>query len=210
VAQDRLIVYVDGFNLYHGMHDRWRCAFLWLDLETLARDLRPRSSLERVKYFTAPVLDEPDALSRQSSYIAALKASSGGLIEVTQGRYQRKTMTCRACGHSYRRYEEKETDVNIATALVSDAAFGRMDSALVVSADSDLVPAVKAAKAASPGLFIAAAFPPKRFSAELKALMPNSLHIGSNKIKQSQLADSVQLGGKTWTRPAKWALPNNS
>jgi hypothetical protein len=116
-------------------------------------------------------------------------------------------MTCRKCGHTYRRYEEKETDVNIATALVSDAAFGRMDSALVVSADSDLVPAVRAAKAARPGLFIAAAFPPKRFSSELQALMPNSLHIGADKIKQSQLPDQLSIGDKSWSRPAKWALP---
>ncbi|MCO5294727.1 MAG: hypothetical protein M9882_07470 [Homoserinimonas sp.] len=29
---ERLIVYVDGFNLYHGMHQRFQRRYLWLDV----------------------------------------------------------------------------------------------------------------------------------------------------------------------------------
>lgn len=122
------------------------------------------------------------------------------------GRYQTKQQTCRSCGSSYIRYEEKETDVNIAVSLVADAAEDFMDAALVVSADSDLVPAIKTAKRIRPDLFIAAAFPPKRYPGELHALMPRSLHIGHNIIRGAQLPEIVSDSetGFQWKRPAKW------
>lgn len=204
--RERLAVYVDGFNLYHGLHDKWKCRYLWLDLEGMARALRPRSDLVGIRYFTAPVLNQPGAASRQSAYVAALKAHSNGLVVDIQGRYQTKQQTCRRCGSSYTRYEEKETDVNIAVSLVADAAEGRMDAALIVSADSDLVPAIKTARRLRPGPFIAAAFPPERFSGELKSLMPSSFHIGHSTIRQSQLPDSVTeaSSGLQWVRPPKW------
>jgi hypothetical protein len=56
------------------------------------------------------------------------------------GRYQTKRMTCRQCGSAWTSYEEKETDVNIAVALVADAAASASDVALIISADSDLCP----------------------------------------------------------------------
>lgn len=206
LVPDRLSIYVDGFNLYHGLHDKWRRRHLWLDLGALGRAIRPRSTLVKVKYFTAPVLNEPSALSRQSSYQAALTAHNPGLIEIIQGRYQTKQKTCRSCNQSWTEYEEKETDVNIAVHLVSDAALGVSDAAIIVSADSDLVPAVKAAQLMNPALFIAAAFPPARYSNELKTLMPNSFHIGEQKIRQCQLPRTVTdtNTGSAWSRPAKW------
>jgi uncharacterized LabA/DUF88 family protein len=179
---------------------------LWLDLGALGHAIRPRSQLEKIKYFTAPVLNEPNALSRQSSYQAALTAHNPGLIEVIQGRYQQKQKTCSGCRRSWTEYEEKETDVNIAVQLVSDAALGVSDAAIIVSADSDLVPAVKAARAMNPALFIAAAFPPERYSNELKTLMPRSFHIGAQRIRQSQLPQTVTdaASGSTWSCPSKW------
>lgn len=200
-----LIVYVDGFNLYHGLKDKFGRRLLWLDLVALAGSLRPRSQLLTVRYFTAPVLDNPDAASRQGRYQQALIANSRGQIDIVQGRYQKKTMSCRGCGANWTHYEEKETDVNIATSIVTDAAEGNADTALIISADSDLVPAVRAARTLNSTLYMAAAFPPKRFSAELKRLMPGSLHIGTTKLTQSQLPTTVtDAHGYTYTRPAKW------
>lgn len=201
---ERLIVYVDGFNLYHGLHDSARCRWLWLDLVALARSLRPRSSLVTVRYYTAPVLGEPAAQSRQQTYWDALVAKNGPSIEITHGRYQTKQKRCRTCGAQWVEREEKETDVNIAVGLVMDTALGLMDSALLVSADSDLAPAVRAAWSLRPALFLAAAFPPKRFSAELKALMPASFHISPTKIRGAFLPALVSDGQRTLLRPQKW------
>jgi uncharacterized LabA/DUF88 family protein len=204
---ERLIVYIDGFNLYHGLKERSGRRLLWLDLAKLADLLRPRSSLVRVNYFTAQVLDDPSAASRQERYQLALMAQSPGLVEITQGRYQKKTRTCRSCGASWIQYEEKETDVSIATAVVADAATGVADAALIVSADSDLSPAIRTARRLNGAMFIAAAFPPKRYSAELSKLMPASFNIGMSKLTRAQLPRTVldRSSGRSYMRPQKWS-----
>lgn len=190
---ERLIVYIDGFNLYHGIHDDSGRANLWLDFVELARSLRPRSNLVGVKYFTAPVLDDPKGLSRQTLHQHAVTALHPAIFSVMQGRYTSKPFKCHGCGRTHTVREEKETDVNIAVTLVSDAARGLTDSAIIISADSDLAPAVRAAQALKPGMFIAAAFPPRRYSNELKTLMPYSFKIGSDKVRKAQLANTVQV-----------------
>ena len=202
--RERLIVYVDGFNLYHGLHDAAGTRLLWLDLVKLAETLRPRSEVVRVRYFTAPVLDQPEAASRQQEYQDALVALHGDRVVIEQGRYQSKPMRCRTCGATWMAREEKETDVNIAVSLVSDAAAREMDAALIISADSDLVPAVRAALKLHSGLFAAAAFPPKRFSMELKTLMPASFNIGRNKLNAAMLPDEVRGRARSYVRPEKW------
>lgn len=170
-------MYVDGFNLYHGLHAQAGRRLLWLDLVDLAERLRPRSDVVAVKYFTAPVLDEPDALSRQTTYLNALSALHGDRILI----------------------------VNIAVTLVADAALGAMDAALLVSADSDLAPAVRTARRINPDVFITAAFPPQRRSAQLRQLMPASFPIKEPRLRQSLLPDEVAApSGKVFTRPAKW------
>lgn len=202
--RERLMVYVDGFNLYHGLHDTSGRQHLWLDLVALAQSLRPRHRLVGVKYFTASVLNDPSAQSRQDHYIDALSSLHPEVVKVVLGRYQAKTKRCLECGKEYISYEEKETDVNLATSIVVDALKGDFDAALIISADSDVGPAVKAARLNNPRLFIAAAFPPGRNSQELKTLMPASFRIGSNKIRGAQMDDEFHAAGKQFRRPTKW------
>lgn len=204
---ERLIVYIDGFNLYHGLHEWCKRRALWLDVVALSQSLRPASQILAVKYFTAPVLDQPAALSRQAIYLDALQVHCGPVLSITQGRYQSKIIKCRKCGGVRTHYEEKETDVNIAVNIVADAATGIADSALIVSADSDLVPAIKTARRLNPKMFIAAAFPPARFSAHLKTLMPSSFSVSKAKINGAQLPDIVvdASNNRTLTRPAHWS-----
>ncbi|MER6342341.1 NYN domain-containing protein [Streptomyces tendae] len=206
-AVSELVVYVDGFNLYHGLHDKHGRRFHWLDLVSLARSLRPQDQLVKVRYFTASVLDDPQALSRQDTYLNALVAHNGTAIDIVKGRYQRKQKSCRRCGATWTHYEEKETDVNIAVSLVADVAQQTATSAMIISADSDLSPAIRTAQALNRRTHIMAAFPPKRFSNELKRLMPASFIIGRAKFAQAQLPTKVQgpSSGHTFERPAYWA-----
>ncbi|WP_030978381.1 NYN domain-containing protein [Streptomyces sp. NRRL S-1824] len=202
-----LIVYVDGFNLYHGLHDKYGRRLLWLDLVKLSQTLRPRDHLVKVKYFTASVLDDPEALSRQDAYLQALVAHGGSSIEIVKGRYQKKQKQCRRCGSQWTHYEEKETDVNIAVSLVADVVTGAATSAMVISADSDLSPAIRTAQRLAPTTHIMAAFPPRRFSNELQKLMPASFSIGRAKFTGAQLPEKVvdPETGHVIERPAKWA-----
>jgi uncharacterized LabA/DUF88 family protein len=144
-------VYIDGFNLYFGLKDKYRRRYLWLDLQALAASLlRPGQTLTQVTYFTARIRDKPESQQRQSDYLDALEAHSP-LVTVVDGRFQAKDRRCRSCGETWVVYEEKETDVSIALALLEDAVLDRYDTALLLSADSDLCPAVRAAKRLRPG-----------------------------------------------------------
>src|SRR3989304_4835741 len=75
---ERVIVYIDGFNLYFGICDKgWR-RYLWLDLPALAtRLLTPGQQLVATKYFTARVRADPGKIRRQSTYLQALEARGG-------------------------------------------------------------------------------------------------------------------------------------
>jgi len=101
-----VIAYVDGFNLYHGLHQGYGRRYLWLDLQHLVQRVRPHDQILAVRYFTAEVKDDPDGLARQRAYLAALKAHSAK-VEVVLGRYQTKKMTCRQCGSAWTSYEDR-------------------------------------------------------------------------------------------------------
>ncbi|WP_189222491.1 NYN domain-containing protein [Saccharothrix coeruleofusca] len=201
----RVAVYVDGFNLYFGLRAKYGRKYHWLDLQALATGLlREGQTLERVNYFTARVRGDADAGQRQSDYLDALGATSP-LVEIHDGRFQEKKRRCHDCGSRWTVYEEKETDVNIAIALLSDAVEDRFDTALVISADSDLCPAVRATKKLAPTKRVIAAFPPRRNSADLERAVDGYLRIGDDKVRRAQLPDEVvTAAGLVLRRPKHW------
>lgn len=65
----RVIVYVDGFNLYHAIDDLKRPHLKWLDLRALAESLlRKDETLKSVKYFSAYATWMPDRYARHRDY----------------------------------------------------------------------------------------------------------------------------------------------
>ncbi|HTV99806.1 MAG TPA: NYN domain-containing protein [Streptosporangiaceae bacterium] len=200
-----VVAYVDGFNLYHGLHQAYGRRYLWLDLQHLVQLVRPRDQVLAVRYFTAEVKDDRDGLERQRTYLAALKTHCS-TIDVVLGRYQTKTMACRQCGSSWTSYEEKETDVNIAVSLVADAAASASDIALIISADSDLCPAIRTARSLNPGGGMIAAFPPRRSSFEIRSLIRKPFTLAAADIRNSLLPEVVAdpASGLIRKRPDKW------
>ncbi|MEU4397850.1 NYN domain-containing protein [Micromonospora orduensis] len=203
-----IIAYIDGFNLYHGLRERYRHRYLWLDLARLVQRLRPNDEILAVRYFTAAVRNDPPAEGRQRIYLEALKAHRPE-VQVVLGRYQSRQRTCHSCGATWTAYEEKETDVNIAVSLVADAAARAADIALLISADSDLCPAVRTVRELTDRMGtkmgLIAAFPPRRNSNELKALIPASFQLAQVDIRNSQLPDEVtDADGRRYRRPDKW------
>jgi uncharacterized LabA/DUF88 family protein len=201
----RVAVYVDGFNLYFGLKATYGRKYLWLDLQALAASLlRPGQTLEQITYFTARVRNDPEGQRRQSDYLDAL-ASYSSRVTVVDGRFQEKPRRCRDCGAAWTVYEEKETDVNIAAALIEDAVLDRYDTALLISADSDLCPAIVTMKRLCPEKRIIAVFPPKRHSADLKRAVDGYLPLGDDKVRQAQLpTEVVNNAGITLRRPKYW------
>lgn len=201
---DRVIVYIDGFNLYYGLREkRWKWAY-WLNLKGLAASLlKPRQALVHTHYFTAVVKSPDDKRRRQALYLDALATLSA--LTIHYGHYLADTVTCRQCAHQYVTHHEKMTDVNIAVQLMTDAFQDRFDRAIVISADSDLVSPVRAVRELFPKKHVVVAFPPERVSSELKRHASGYVNISRNVLVKSLLPDSVvQANGHRLQRPPEW------
>jgi len=146
------IVYIDGFNLYYGLkecHDinNWP-NYRWLNLTKFAEKIIPQGyDLIETKYFTSRIIQPKDAVKRQTTFIEALdtlsnlKIYEGNFIDVQQHcHYCRKLLVCNECRSIHHKRSEKKTDVNIATQLLVDAYENKFDCAVLVSADTDLIP----------------------------------------------------------------------
>jgi hypothetical protein len=212
----RVICYVDGFNLYYGLRDSGFRRFLWLDVHSLAEQVKlPNQHVICTKYFTSLISgarpnDSPryaaertEKRKRQATYLDALRAHVS-VLKIHFGHFLGKDLTCFACQSTWSTYEEKMTDVNIATEMLLDAYNDRFDTALLISADSDLVPPVRAIRAAFPEKRVVVAFPPGRSSFELKKAANAQFMISKGPLKRSQLPDEVSAGGFTYRRPASW------
>jgi uncharacterized LabA/DUF88 family protein len=203
---DRVVAYVDGFNLYFGLRADHGHKYLWLDLQALAESLLlPGQEVREVKYFTARLRDDPIGGRRQSTYLDALGSHCPKVTRI-EGRFQEKNRSCASCGARWIGYEERETDVNISAALIEDAVEDMYDTALLISGDTDLRPAIAAAKRLRPQKRIFVAFPPRRFSARLVQAVDAYTRIGADKIRNSQLPSKVvTAGGVVLARPAYWS-----
>jgi hypothetical protein len=117
--KQKVIVYVDGFNFYYGLRkNRWR-KYYWLDMVRLFESfMRPNQELVAVKYFSARVEDDGKSL-RQNAFFQANQMNPK--FKLILGKYLRKTFKCKECGFLNDTYEEKESDVRIATQVVADA-----------------------------------------------------------------------------------------
>ena len=114
----RVVAYIDGLNLYHGLKAGYGRRYHWLDLQALVTSLLlPGQELREVHYFTARVLGKPAAELRQTIYLDALTSGSSS-VRLVEGRFQDKPRECLNCGVRWVVYEEKETDVNIAIAML--------------------------------------------------------------------------------------------
>jgi uncharacterized LabA/DUF88 family protein len=202
----RVVAYVDGFNLYFGLRASGMQKYLWLDLPSLAGSLLKEDQALRVtKYFTARITAPEAKRIRQSTYIEALSTHAGTALSIYYGRYQTQNLTCRFCSAVQAIPSEKKTDVNIAVEMMVDAFGDSFDSALLVTADSDLVPAVRSIRKLFPDKRIVVAFPPSRFSRELQREAHASFVIGRAKLASAQLPDCVvKPNGTVLRRPESW------
>ena len=199
-----MIVYIDGYNLYHGLIDAKLRTSRWLDLVALSRNLlEPQQDLHLVRYFTTRVRNNPAKLLRQNTFIDALTAR--GSIELDFGHFLSKQMTCNSCKKSWQKNEEKKTDVNIAVRLLEDAFDDRYDTAIVISGDSDLTPPLTSVKSRFPSKRLIVAFPPKRHSAELGKTAHAAVTITPSTVRQSRMAATVTTaGGVVLQAPHGW------
>jgi hypothetical protein len=219
VPPKRTIVYIDGFNLYYGVFKTVQCSrYKWLDLDAYFTQLLPAHNITAIKYCSALVNGkrDPGAHSRQREYWRALRTLR--LTRIIEGRFKDKSVKCnvptcaipRGPQRLFSIPEEKRTDVNLALEILDDAHRGLADAIVVVSGDSDLVPALQKIRDDFPqievSVYVPAAFNRIRGKApELRALAHRPRNFDTFLLARAQLPANILLpDGSTITKPATW------
>lgn len=214
----RTIVYIDAFNLYYGA-----CRApgrRWLDPSALAARLLPNDEIVGIGYFTANIKkdhSDPDAQDHQRLYHRALRTIPN--LEIFLGRYISKQIRGDLVepipGHAPRQvvktYEEKGTDVNLATRLLVDGFNGRFESAAIISNDGDLKMPIRIVREELnlPVTVVNPVLHSKHRSAALSPdpLPPNAsfIRLSAHDVKECQFPDQlISPKGAKLVKPAAW------
>ena len=145
------IVYIDGFNLYYSLKNT---PYKWLNIRKLIESiLSPHwHKIIKIKYFTARSPFSESA-HRQEFYLKAIRTLQN--VEIIFGKFKKRDLKAslvitdfekleqvkQIVGGDliqFQKYEEKETDVNIATHIIYDCCKENISSIALLSNDTDL------------------------------------------------------------------------
>ena len=217
----RTAVYVDGFNLYYSILRKTNLK--WLDLVALFRDhvLGANSQLVEVRYYTAPILarmsDDPKSVQRQRIYLQALRRMYPDQLKIVEGRiavttpFQRLVKPIPNAPDVLRvqvyDFNEKKTDVSLASDLLAGAWTGAFDQAVICSNDTDLDPALATLRKHHPQLRLGIVAPVKGsdsryIAADLKKHADWSKTLSLVHIANAQLPERIPAS--SLCRPETW------
>lgn len=230
----RVAFIVDGFNLYHSIKAAEKAVatrpLKWLDIAALCgsyvKHFGRSARLGGVHYFSALArhleAHNPEVVGRHEAYIAALRSTG---VEVTLASFKRKDQyipftQCQFRVWPFRRplrlpfpratvisqrYEEKETDVAITAKMFELMHTGAADAVVLVTGDTDVLPAIRTAQRLFPSMPLCVCFPFRRFNRELSLAVPQSFKVKAQQYARYQLPDPVVLAdGTTVAKPPKW------
>lgn len=193
-------VYVDGFNLYHRIHDAKQPHLKWQNLWRLSRVICARHCVTLVKVaFCTAVPDDPQHVrSRHLTYNTALKSVGVNIVE----------------GHHVidpdsGKRTEKQTDINLALHLIRDAHDNVFDCAYILSSDSDQAATAKMFKDWFPHKFLIGVSPPtNKVPDKLKTYSDDQFELTMLDIEKC-VFDHPHIGksGKPIPRPAEYDPP---
>ena len=214
-------VYIDGFNLYYSLR---HTSYKWLNIKKLIEDIIDPSlhKILKIKYFTAVSVNRNSA-QRQDVYLRALRTLKD--FDIILGRHKRRRVKGRLIKYDNEseknyvsrekveisKYEEKETDVNIASYIVYDSCKKNIDCIALLSNDTDLKTPLKIVKyrlkkkvviitptksLENPGDSILC----NKSHIELKKLSGVNLQIEESHLKNSQFQNTI---GKI-SKPKHW------
>jgi len=207
-----VVFLIDGFNLYHSIlgikYHHKGLLVKWLDIcslcNSLLHNIDTTATLEKVYYFSAYAyhLNDPGVIQRHSDYIKCLESTG---IEPILGRFKPKTVNCTLCRRDFIKHEEKETDVAIAAKLLEVLEKKECETVVLVTGDTDIVPAVKIANSLFSNSLILCAFPFGRKNRELQQLAPRSFKIRLKSYVNNPFPNPVVLvDGTEIYKPASW------
>jgi uncharacterized LabA/DUF88 family protein len=216
LAMNRTAFLIDGFNLYHSVKSASQDLGLqgagtkWLDINSLCRSylhaIGNNAQVTSVFYFSALARHietfKPDVVKRHLLYTESLHATG---VSVVLSRFKKKQIPCDHCGQKIKRYEEKETDVALAVKLMEILIADQCDTAMLMTGDTDIVPAVRTAQSLFPQKTIGFLLPYKRHNQELAKLASLHIEIKKEAYTRHQFPDPfITPTGKSLSKPATW------
>lgn len=213
---NRTAFLIDGFNLYHSVKNASRDLALkgtgtrWLNIHAMCNSylhaIGNNSQTAGIYYFSALAKHieafKPDVVARHRTYIECLEATG---ISVELSRFKKKHIECPHCNQNIKRHEEKETDVAIAAKLLELFFLDKCDTAVLVTGDTDIVPAVKTAQRMFSHKSIAFLLPYRRHNKELAKLASQHFEIKKETYPRHQFSDPfITPKGKSIIKPIGW------
>ena len=209
----KTIIYIDGFNLYYRLKDT---PYKWLNLKKLSEFyLHPKqNNIIEIKYFTALVKRNSNNntnIIKQNIYLRAIRTIPN--LNIIFGQFKKRHMTGLKCHYKNGRYiegsqlvtiskwEEKESDVNIATYIVADAS--QYDCAVLVSNDTDLKTPLKYVKE-NLKKSIGIISPRREIHKELLDASNFQKRISNEALKQCQFPEKMKDDKGSFFCPPKW------
>jgi len=204
VNLDKVSFFIDGFNVFHSLKDNRKYnKYLWLDYKSfLERYVRKKDQLADIYYFSAYAYWRPDSVKRHRMLIDAWKNTG---VKPVLGNFKEKDRFCVNCQAYSKVHEEKQTDVNIAIYLIKKAYENNFDTAILVTNDTDLVPAIDMVKETFPNKKVGVLFPMDRWSSELAQVCHFWRKTKKSHLAKNQFPESFKLpSGKIISRPPNW------
>lgn len=199
-ARKRGALYVDGFNLYHPINDSGHHHLKWASMWRLGEILCESKNLLMVKSVICTALPRhiPEKMDRHNRFISSQVAMGSTVIK---GHYVPQEDT----------YTEKQTDINLALALILDGIDDVYDCAFLLSADSDQVATAKAfrQRLAPLGKQLIAAIPPgKTCPTDYQGLGVTNVNVSRNLLERCVMPEHVNGRAGLILRPVEYSPPN--
>lgn len=203
---NRVSFFIDGFNIFHALDSQKAYhKYKWLDYSALAKCfVSSKDIIADIYYFTAYADWEPAKKARHQLLIRALTLKG---VKIVFGKFKIRDKHCRLCHKTYQTFEEKQTDVNISVKLFQCAHNDTFDTGILVTGDSDIVPAIVAVKESFPAKKIGLVIPIGRSAEEMKNVCDFHMKIKEKHLRTSQFPDSILINTEkniTLNRPEKW------
>ncbi len=195
--------YIDGFNMYYALQEKhYYHKYKWLNYRKLAESLiGAKDEITGIFCFTAYVNWKPESKKRHQNYIKVLHSVG---VDTIRGRFMNKTIKCHLCHKMFKTHEEKQSDVNIALKVLGDAVQDLYDKAVIISADSDLIPVIKSVQEHAPEKEIGVMFPIGKNSFELRQNSAFRFKMRQKLLRDCQFPDNVKIGNTIFKRPDSW------
>lgn len=203
---NRVSFFIDGFNVFHSLDcKKSYYKYKWLDYSALAKCfITSKDTIADIYYFTAYAEWEPAKKVRHQLLIRALTMQG---VKIIFGKFKLRDKKCRHCHKTYQTFEEKQTDVNISIKLFQCAYDDTFDTGILVTGDSDIVPAIKAVKESFPAKRIGLVIPIGRSAEEMKNACDFHMKMKEKHLTDSQFPDSIVIDAAkniTLNRPPNW------